>query len=94
MRERFGKAGISAEDITCKPATYEVRYAGAPRGFLQTFRSCYGPTMNAFAAAEANGRAEDLHREIAILLEEQNKGGPGGTIIAATSLKVVVDTPV
>lgn len=91
VRDRFGKAGIPAEDITCQPATYEFRYRGAPAEFLQTFRSYYGPTMNAFAAAQAAGRAEDLQRELATLFEEQNKGGPDETVIAATFLKVVVD---
>ena len=93
VRERFGKAGIPAEDITCQPATYEFRYPGAAGDFLQIFRSYYGPTMNAFAAAEADGRAEDLHRELATLFEEQNKGGPGETVLAATFLKVVVNRP-
>ena len=48
--------------------------------------------MNAFEAAEASGRADDLRRELEALFEEQNiSATPGTTTIPATYLHVVVD---
>ena len=38
-----------------------------PADFLAVFRDYYGPTMNAFEAAEASGRADDLLRELEAL---------------------------
>jgi hypothetical protein len=55
------------------------------------FRDYYGPTMNAYAAAGANGRADQLHRELDALFNEKNESGdPSTTRIPATYLKVTV----
>jgi hypothetical protein len=54
------------------------------------FRKYYGPTMNAFDAAEKNGRAAELQRELEALFNSQNQG-KGGTSIPATFLRVTVD---
>jgi hypothetical protein len=64
VRERFVAAGVPDERITCTPATYTFRYAGPPREFLAIFRDYYGPTMNAFDAAERDGRKAQLQAEL------------------------------
>lgn len=46
--------------------------------------------MNAYAAAESAGRAEDLQSELQTLFEQQNQGSADDTIIHATFLKVIV----
>ena len=42
-----------------------------PSGFLGEFRSYYGPTMNAFAAAEGSDRADKLQAELEALFDSQ-----------------------
>ena len=91
--ERFAGAGISADHISCTPTTYVFRHPGPPSELLDSFRHYYGPTMNAFAAAEANGKADGLHAELAALFTAQNQGGDGNTVIPATYLKVIVQKP-
>jgi hypothetical protein len=56
---------------------------------LATFRRYYGPTMNAFDAAAASGREEQLAEELTALFIAQNQGH-GRTEIPATFLKVMV----
>ena len=56
------------------------------------FRDFYGPTMNAFAAAEANNRSSDLQKDLETLFEAQNTSETGDkTSIPATFLRVTVD---
>jgi SAM-dependent methyltransferase len=90
VRERFAAAGIAQDRIMCERATYTFRYAGSPREFLAIFRDYYGPTMNAFAAAEASGRRAELQAELEQLFERENCGGADRTEIPATYLKVTV----
>ena len=40
---------------------------------MNEFRKCYGPTMNAFEAAEKDGRATDLQKELESLFDSQNQ---------------------
>src|SRR6185295_18678949 len=70
--ERFGKAGIPADRISCVRDSYNFNFAGTPQEFVAAFRKYYGPTMNAFEAAEKNGKAEDLRRELEALFASQN----------------------
>jgi len=89
--ERFANAGIQKEDISFSKETFNFKLAVTPAEFLARFRNYYGPTMNAFEAAEKNGKAEDLQRELQTLFENQNQGGSkDSTMIPATFLKVVV----
>ena len=90
VRERFAAAGIGADRIQCEPTTWVFRDDGPPANLLAIFRDYYGPTMNAFEAARANGREADLQRELTDLFNAQNKGGPNETEIPATFLKVTV----
>lgn len=93
VQGRFGAAGIEPDEIECEPASYVFRHAGPPTELLDVFRLFYGPTMNAFAAAEVGGRADDLRNELAALFESQNQGEPGITVIPTNFLKVVVHKP-
>lgn len=90
VRERFGAAGISDDRIVCERATYTFRYGGPPSDFLTVFRDYYGPTMNAFEAAEKDGRRAELQAELGRLFETENRGGAFRTEIPATYLKVIV----
>ena len=90
VRARFGAAGIAQDAIACERATYTFRYPGAASDFLALFRDYYGPTMNAFDAAEASGRRAELQAELEQLFESQNRSAPGMTEIPATYLKVTV----
>ena len=92
--ERFTAAGISAEAISCTPDTYVFRVASSPSEYLDRFRTFYGPTMNAFDAAEKDGRADSLHAELDALFNAQNQSGDArSTVIPATFLRVEVMVP-
>ena len=69
--------------------TYHFKSPEPTAAFVADFRNYYGPTMNAFAAAEQNGKAADLQRELETLFERQNTSA-SGTSIAATYLRVSV----
>src|SRR5262245_10221538 len=85
--ERFGGAGIPKENISCVRDTYTFNYPSAPSQLLEAFRQYYGPTMNAFEAAEKNGRAQELQKELDALFTSQNKSTKAGaTAIPATFL--------
>src|SRR5687767_1812738 len=89
--ERFGSAGIPREKIAFARDTYTFNFPGTPVEFVDAFRRYYGPTMNAFDAAEKNGRADDLRRELETLFTSQNKSpNEGSTSIPATFLRVTV----
>jgi len=89
--ERFGAAGIPADRIECEPRTYTFVSPHPPVEFLSRFRNYYGPTMNAYAAAEADGRVESLQSELETLFNAQNQSSdPGATQIEARYLRVEV----
>ncbi|MBO0951385.1 class I SAM-dependent methyltransferase [Fibrella forsythiae] len=89
--DRFGQAGIPREAISFSRETFTFNVPYPPSAFVDTFKSYYGPTMNAFEAAEKNGKAAELHRELTALFNSQNKSGEAArTSISATFLKVTV----
>lgn len=89
--ERFAAAGVPAENISFERDTYTFNFAGAPSQFVDTCRRYYGPTMNAFDAAEKSGRADELQRELEALFNAQNKSQDStATTIPATFLRVAV----
>jgi len=89
--ERFTGAGVPQERISFARDTYTFNYPSRPAMFVDTFRRYYGPTMNAFDAAEKNGTASDLQKELEILFESQNKSPhKEATSIPATFLRVTV----
>jgi SAM-dependent methyltransferase len=87
--ERFSAAGIPANRISFQRDTYTFNYPEPPSELVSAFRSYYGPTMNAFAAASAEGRESALQAELETLFEEQNTSGDA-TSIPATFLRVTV----
>ncbi len=92
--ERFAAAGIPKENISFVKDTFTFNFAGSPAEYVDAFRKYYGPTMNAFDAAEKNSRAADLQKELEELFSRQNKGnGNGVTSIPATFLRVTVTLP-
>ena len=89
--ERFGAAGIPAERISFARETFTFECPGSPAALVDEFRRYYGPTMNAFEAAEKAGRAADLQKELEALFEKENRSSnPKTTSIPATFLQVTV----
>jgi hypothetical protein len=89
--ERFAGAGVPKEKVSFAKDTYTFNYLSAPSELLAAFRKYYGPTMNAFEAAEKNGRAADLQKELESLFNIQNKSPrKDATSIPATFLRVAV----
>ena len=87
--ERFAGAGVPAENISFARDTFTFNFPGNPSAFVDEFRKYYGPTMNAFEAAEKKGRAAELQKELEELFDSQNKS-QAGTSIPATFLRVTV----
>ena len=87
--ERFTAAGIPKENISFARDTFTFNFPGTPSQFVDAFRKYYGPTMNAFEAAEKQGRAAELQKQLEELFNSQNKGQEG-TSIPATFLRVTV----
>ena len=89
--ERFAAAGVPKEKISFVRDTYTFHFPGTPSEFVAAFKTFYGPTMNAFEAAEKNGRAGDLQKELEALFDSQNKStSKAVTSIPATFLRVTV----
>ena len=89
---RFVAAGIAESRISFTRRTFTFEYAGSPVAFVDEFRRYYGPTMNAFDAATAAGRADELQGELEALFTAQNSSSsPDTTSIDATYLRVSVE---
>jgi SAM-dependent methyltransferase len=94
VAERFGAAGVPKENIDCQRDTYTFNFDGTPVELVDTFRRFYGPTMNAFDAAEKNGKTQALQQELEALFTAQNQStAPARTSIPATFLRVTVRVP-
>jgi ubiquinone/menaquinone biosynthesis C-methylase UbiE len=97
--ERFIAAGVPKENISFVRDTFVFNFPGTPSEFVDAFRRYYGPTMNAFEAAEKQGKADELQKQLEELFESQNNAARGragsmgetGTSIPATFLRVTVD---
>ena len=89
--DRFSAAGISKEKISFARDTFTFNFPGTPSEYVDEFRNFYGPTMNAFEAAEKNGKAAELQKELEDLFTSQNQSGSTErTSIPATFLRVTV----
>jgi len=89
--DRFTAAGIPKENISFERDIFTFNRAGSPGDLLTEFRNYYSPTMNAFEAAEKNGKAGELQKELEDLFTAQNKSGSdSSTSIPATFLRVTV----
>jgi ubiquinone/menaquinone biosynthesis C-methylase UbiE len=89
--ERFVAAGVRAEKISFARDTFTFNCTGTPAEFVGRFKNYYGPTMNAFEAADKSGRVADLQRQLEDLFKTQNKSSRKDmTSIPATFLRVTV----
>jgi ubiquinone/menaquinone biosynthesis C-methylase UbiE len=89
--ERFGAAGIPAQNISFTKDIYTFQAPFSASFVLDRFKNYYGPTMNAFEAAEKNGKAYDLQRELQELFNRENRSSdPNTTSIPANFLRVSV----
>src|SRR5881628_2594957 len=85
--ERFAQAGVPKERVSLeKDAFHFVSHDKSPAQIIESFRRFYGPTMNAYEAAEKNGKVEELNRQLVELGHAQNRSTNGGTSIPATFL--------
>lgn len=89
VTRRFVGAGVAADAISFDRGTWNFDYEGTPTELVEIFRDYYGPTMNAFAAARADGREDELRAELDELFAAENRA-VDGTSIAATFLRVSV----
>ncbi len=85
IEELFGK---SASSITTARRTFHFRYRSVAH-YIETFRTWYGPTFQAFAALDPAGRSA-LERELARLLEHNNRSGDDTLVVPSEYLEVVV----
>jgi SAM-dependent methyltransferase len=89
--ERFGNAGVAKENISFIKDTFTFKAPYSPAELVSNFKNYYGPTMNAFEAAEKNGKSLDLQHELEVLFDSQNKSTNKNTSsIPATYLRVTV----
>ncbi|NCD70249.1 class I SAM-dependent methyltransferase [Mucilaginibacter agri] len=91
VKERFTSAGVLPENISFSKKTFTFNVDYKPAEFVQLFKAYYGPTMNAFEAAEKNGKSAELQQELEALFAAQNKSSdPNRTSVNATFLLVEV----
>jgi SAM-dependent methyltransferase len=91
VAERFAAAGVPAANVAFVRDTFTFDFAGTPAELVGRFRDFYGPTMNAFDAAQKSGRVAELQRELEALFAAQNSSGRADrTTIPATYLRVSV----
>jgi ubiquinone/menaquinone biosynthesis C-methylase UbiE len=89
---RFAAAGLAAESVSFERNSFTFEYDGPSSGLVQVFRDYYGPTMNAFEAAAASGRADALQQELEVLFAAKNTTGRSDTTsIPATFLRVTAE---
>ena len=88
---RFGAAGIGSQNISFTKETFAFKGPFSPKELVARFKNYYGPTMNAFEAAEKNGKTRELQRELEDLFSRQNTSQDQNSVsIPATFLKVTV----
>jgi ubiquinone/menaquinone biosynthesis C-methylase UbiE len=89
--ERFGQAGVPRDKISMIKDTFLFSAPDrSPDQVIDAFRRFYGPTMNAFEAAEKSGRVDELHQQLVELARAQNQATDGATSIPATFMRVSV----
>jgi SAM-dependent methyltransferase len=91
VTERFAGAGVPAGKISFARDTFTFNFPGTPAEFVGRFKNYYGPTMNAFEAADKSGRVADLQGQLEDLFKTQNRSARKDmTSIPATFLRVTV----
>jgi len=92
--ERFASAGIPQNHVSLRREIYNFTFPGAPADLMNEFRYYHGETMEAFEAAEKNGRAEDIRKDLCALFERLNTSQRKGvSSIPAAFLRVTVTVP-
>jgi hypothetical protein len=87
--ERFAAAAVPKENISFMRDTYRFNFPGKPAELVDAFRKYYGPTMNAFEAAEKSDQAGELQGKLEDLFKSHNKSTNNNvTCIPATFLRV------
>ena len=93
VMERFAAVGIPEDQITCEKEKFTFLFSGSPSAFVNEFRNFSGQSMNAFEAAEKNGKSDELQAKLEELFASQNSSGnPDTSKIEANFLKVTVIT--
>ena len=88
--ERFGSAGVPRKTCRLLGIHTSLTSAGRRPGSWMS-SSTTSPTMNAFEAAEKNGGAAKLRKDLDALFESQNTSSrKDATSIPATFLRVTV----
>lgn len=89
--ERFERAGVARERVKLARDVFYFRSADlGPNELIRQFRRYYGPTINAFEAAEKKDQAYELLCRLLELARAQNRAPAGQTLIPATFLRVTV----
>ncbi|PJZ24424.1 methyltransferase type 11 [Leptospira hartskeerlii] len=92
VMDYFVRAGVKEEKISLLKDKYSfISQDKSPEDLIELLGKFYGPTMNAFEAAEKNGKLHELRKQLMELANEQNQSGNVGVSIPATFLKVIVD---
>ncbi|RYY69092.1 MAG: class I SAM-dependent methyltransferase [Chitinophagaceae bacterium] len=91
VTDRFVQAGIQREDISFLKDSFTFKAPYSSDEFVNNFKTYYGPTMNAFEAAEKDGKATQLQQELEALFSKHNSSPDTGTTsITANFLRVTV----
>jgi len=85
VRERLGK-GLS--DLRLARRHYTFSYPFPPSEVVEFFRLYYGPTNQAFASLDVDGR-ERLRQELEVLWSSHNRAGRDSTRVFAEYLEVI-----
>ena len=89
--ERFEQAGIPPEKISMVKDVFRFTAADkSPAELIDIFRKFYGPTMNAFDAAEKDGRTDELQEKLVAAAEAHNASADSGVTIGSTFMRVTV----
>ncbi len=90
VAERFTRAGVSRDRIATERAIFPFTLPDkSPNEFIDTFRRYYGPTMNAFEAAQKAGREQELYDRLVAVARSQNQVDEGVSM-SATFMRVTV----
>ena len=71
--ERFAGAGVPEENDLVRAGHLHLQLPGTPSELVGEFRTYYGPTMNAFEAAAADGREAELQAELDALFNARTR---------------------
>lgn len=89
--ERFGQCGVPKDKISMVKDTFTFSSRDkSPAQFIEAFKLFYGPTMNAFEAAQASGAVDELQSQLVELARAQNRGTDSSVSIPATFLRVTI----